>query len=42
MKYLDLRQKIKENLFTVLDAVKFFPQENEQNIKIQLSRFAQK
>lgn len=42
MKYLDLRRKIKDNLFTVLDAVKFFPAESEQNIKIQLSRLAKK
>lgn len=42
MKYLDLRQKIKSNLFTVLDATKFFPAESEQNIKTQLSRFAKK
>lgn len=42
MKYLDLRQKIKSNLFTVLDAAKFFPGESEQNIRIQLSRLAKK
>ncbi|MDP2918131.1 MAG: hypothetical protein Q8N68_01370 [bacterium] len=42
MKYLDLRRKVKSNLFTVLDVAKFFPAESEQNIKIQLSRLAKK
>lgn len=42
MKYLDLRQKIKTNLFTTLDVAKFFPQESEPNIRIQLSRWVKK
>lgn len=39
---MDLRQKITFNLFTFLDVVKFFPLEDPQLIKIQLSRFSQK
>lgn len=39
MKYLELRQRVKENLFTVLDVKKYFPGESESLLKIQLSRF---
>jgi len=42
MKYLDLQKKLKLNLFTLLDVLMLFPQENEHLIKIQLWRFSQK
>ena len=39
MRYFELREKIKQNVFNFLDVVKFFPQENEHNLKIQINRF---
>ena len=42
MTFLDLRGRIKVNIFTFLDVLKFFPEESTHNIKIQLSRFSQK
>lgn len=42
MKYLDLLSLIKVNIFTILDVVKLFPQENEETIRIQLHRFSQR
>lgn len=42
MKYLELQSKIKTNIFTYLDILKFFPEENPLLVKVQLSRFAQK
>jgi len=42
MTFLDLRAKLKVNIFTFLDVLKFFPEENTHNIRIQLSRFSQK
>lgn len=42
MKYLDLRKKLTLNLFSLLDVLKIFPEEKEDLIKIQLSRFAKK
>lgn len=40
MRYLDFKAKIKTNIFTVLDAQKYFPKEDASAIKTQLSRFA--
>ncbi len=42
MKYLELRGKISQNIFTFLDVVKMFADEPESAIKTQLSRFAKK
>lgn len=42
MKYLELRNKIKLNLFTLVDVLKLFPAESSQLIKFQLSRFAKR
>ena len=42
MKFLELREIIKGNLFTFLDVVKFFPEENPGLVKTQLARFVQK
>lgn len=42
MKFLDLQKKLKLNLFSLVDVLKLFPQEDEHLIKIQLSRFAKK
>ena len=42
MKYLELRNHIKLNLFTILDIKKYFPEESEALLKIQLSRFRSK
>lgn len=39
MKYLELRNRLKENLFTALDIKKHFPEESESLLKIQLARF---
>lgn len=40
MKYLDFKAKIKTNIFSVLDAQKYFSKEGASAIKTQLSRFA--
>lgn len=42
MKYLELQGKIKENLFTYLDVLKAFTDEEELAIKTQLYRFVKK
>jgi len=42
MKYRKLRESISTNVFTLLDVKKHFLEEEEQSIKTQLSRFAQK
>lgn len=42
MKYLDLQTKISANIFTFSDVLKAFHSEDEQSIKVQLSRFTQK
>ena len=42
MKYLSLKSALKQNLFTVLDVKKYFPNETDSSIRIQLSRFAQR
>jgi len=42
MKYLELRNRIKENLFTVFDIKKHFYDESEVLLKTQLSRFRAK
>lgn len=42
MKYLDLRQKIPTNVFTVVDVLKFFPQDSSNTIKTQLFRLIKK
>lgn len=42
MKYLELKEKIKGNIFTFLDVGKVFFDENPQTINIQLFRFVQK
>jgi len=39
MKFLELRNKIKDNLFTFEDVVKYFALEKEATIRQQLSRF---
>lgn len=40
MRYLDFKDRIKTNIFSVLDAQKYFPGEDTFAIKTQLSRFA--
>lgn len=42
MKYLKLRERIGENIFTFLDVIKYFPEEKHQTVKVQLSRFVKK
>jgi len=42
MKYLDLREKIKFNVFSLADVLKYFSQEGKYTIKTQLSRFIKK
>lgn len=42
MKYLELRKRIKLNLFSIVDVFKFFPEENEGHVRIQIARFTQK
>lgn len=42
MKYLELKDKLKLNLFSFLDVTKLFSNENPQLIKTQLYRFAKK
>jgi len=42
MRYLELLAKIKGNIFTILDVSKFFPTEDVQSVRIQLSRFIKK
>lgn len=42
MEYLELKSRLKSNLFTVLDVAKYFPEEFASNIKIQLSRFTKR
>jgi predicted transcriptional regulator of viral defense system len=42
MKYLELTSKIKTNIFSFIDIIKLFPNEKEQSIKTQLSRFIKK
>jgi len=39
MEYLKFRNKIKTNLFTLVDVKKHFPKEKDQDIRVQLSRF---
>lgn len=40
MRYIDFKDKIKTNIFSVLDAQKYFPKEGANAIKTQLSRFS--
>lgn len=42
MKYLDLKEKIADNIFTYLDVLKIFSRKNSQTIKTQLFRFLKK
>ena len=42
MKYLDLRNKIYFNIFTLLDVFKIYPEEKETSVKMQLHRLAEK
>lgn len=42
MKFLDLQSRITTNIFTFLDVVKQFSNENRHTIKIQLDRFAKR
>ena len=42
MKYLELRKRVKGNVFTFFDVTKFFSAENRQTIKVQLARFVKK
>lgn len=42
MKYLELREKITENIFSFLDVVKLFSNSGSQTTKIQLARFAKR
>jgi len=40
MRYLELRNRVKENIFTSLDVQKYFPNNSVQTITTQLYRFA--
>lgn len=42
MTYLELQVKIKQNLFTLADVEKYFPQELAQTLRMQLTRFAKR
>lgn len=42
MKYLDLRNTIKQNIFTVLEVKQYFTNEVSEKVIIQLSRFSRK
>lgn len=42
MRYLELRENIKSNLFTFLDVIKSFSEENPGLVKTQLARFVSK
>lgn len=42
MKFLDLSQKIRTDIFSLLDVRKLFPEENPSLIKTQLNRFVKK
>ncbi len=42
MKFFELQQKIKTNLFTIADATKYFPNEKLITLRTQLSRFVKK
>lgn len=40
MRFFDFKEKIKTNIFSVLDVQKYFPGESASTVKTQLSRFA--
>lgn len=42
MKYLALQNKIKTNIFTFVDVIKHFSDEDERNTRVQLGRFVKK
>jgi len=42
MKFLALQKQVNFNLFTLADIVKFFPEESDHLIRVQLSRFSQR
>ena len=42
MKFLNLKQAIADNLFTLADVYKYFPEEKEESLRIQLSRFVKR
>lgn len=42
MNYLDFKSALKQNLFTVHDVKKYFPNETDPSIRIQIFRFAQR
>ncbi len=42
MTFLELRKRIKANIFTYLDVVKLFPEDNPELVKTQLNRFSTK
>ena len=42
MKYLELRRKISDNIFSIADVGKYFSDESESLLRLQLSRFVKK
>lgn len=42
MKFLALKEKITTNIFSIADVVKYFPQQPDSLLRIQLSRFVKK
>lgn len=42
MKYLELKERISQNIFSLLDVLKLFPEEKLSNLRTQLYRFAKK
>ena len=42
MKYVDLQDEIKTNIFTFVDVIKRFSEEDEGSLKVQLGRFVKK
>lgn len=42
MNFLELQQKINTNIFSYADVLKYFPQESDFLIKVQLTRFVKK
>lgn len=42
MRFLDLQQSVKSNLFTIEDVIKYFPKDDLASLRIQLSRLTKK
>ena len=42
MKFLDLKNKIHQNIFTIIDLKKKFPKEKKTSLRMQISRFVEK